>query len=66
MNIIPDNDAERIAALRRYQILDTPPEGVFHHVAHLAAEIFGVPISLISLIDAEQVSSRFDIHEMRY
>jgi len=55
INIIPDNDKERIAALKRYKILDTPPEGTFDNVARLATQIFKVPISLISLVDAENV-----------
>lgn len=55
INIIPDNDEERVAALRRYKICGTPPEGAFDNVARLATQIFKVPISLISLVDAENV-----------
>jgi len=55
INIIPDNDQERVEALKRYKILDTPPEGAFDNVASLATQIFKVPISLVSLVDAEQV-----------
>jgi signal transduction histidine kinase len=54
-NIIPDNDNERIKALKRYKIVDTPPENAFDNIARLATQIFNVPISLISLVDAEQV-----------
>jgi len=61
MNIIPDNDEQRIEALRRYQILDTPPEGAFDNVARLATQIFKVPISLISLVDADQVYFKANI-----
>ena len=53
--IIPENDADRIEALKRYRIIDTPPENAFDHIAQLAAQIFNVPISLVSLVDAEQV-----------
>jgi PAS domain S-box-containing protein len=55
INIIPENDEARITALKRYKILDTPPEGAFDNVARLATQIFKVPISLISLVDAENV-----------
>ena len=55
INIIPDNDQERVEALKRYKILDTPPEDAFDNVASLATQIFKVPISLVSLVDAEQV-----------
>ncbi|MES3016405.1 MAG: ATP-binding protein [Bacteroidota bacterium] len=61
MNIIPDNDAERINALRRYQILDTPPENAFDNVARLCTQIFNVPISLISLVDREEVYFKANI-----
>ncbi|WP_082458766.1 ATP-binding protein [Pedobacter sp. Leaf216] len=54
-NIIPDNDVERVEALKRYKIINTPPEHCFDHIAGLATQIFNVPVSLISLVDAEQV-----------
>jgi PAS domain S-box-containing protein len=41
----------RIAALHRYQILDTSPEDEFDKIARLAAYICQVPISLISFVD---------------
>jgi PAS domain S-box-containing protein len=44
-------EARRLAALRRYQILDTPPEAEFDDIVKLAAQICDAPISLISLID---------------
>lgn len=61
VNIIPENDQERIAVLRRYKILDTPPERAFDNVAQLAARIFHVPIALISLVDAEKVFFKANI-----
>jgi diguanylate cyclase (GGDEF)-like protein len=45
------NEAERLAALRRYEILDTPPEPAFERIVRLASHVLGAPISLISLID---------------
>lgn len=47
----PDNDAERVAALRSLGILDTPPEQRFNRVTRTAARVFGVPIALITLVD---------------
>lgn len=55
MNIIPENDAERLVALNRYRIMDTPSESSFDNIAKLCTQIFNVPISLISLVDAERV-----------
>ena len=48
---VPDNEQQRIAALKRYAILDTPPEEVFDRITRLAAAFLDVPITLISLVD---------------
>ena len=53
--IVPKNDDARIAALYRYEILDTPPEGAFEKIATLAQSIFNVPIALVALVDKERV-----------
>ncbi len=45
------NEAERLAALHRYKILDTPPEVAFDRITKLAARLFDMPIALISLLD---------------
>jgi PAS domain S-box-containing protein len=42
---------ERLAALRSYQILDTPPEPEFDDAVSLVKTICGVPIALVSLVD---------------
>jgi len=47
----PDNEAERLRALEDYRILDTLPEQAYDDIAKIAAQICGVPISLVSLID---------------
>jgi hypothetical protein len=59
--IIPDNDVQRIAALKRYDIVDTPPEASFNKIAELAIKIFKVPIALIALVDAERVYFKANI-----
>ncbi|MGB3199918.1 MAG: PAS domain S-box protein [Nodosilinea sp.] len=48
---VPANEPERLAALHRYKILDTPSEVAFDRITELAARLFGVPIALISLVD---------------
>jgi signal transduction histidine kinase len=51
---IPVNENIRLADLYQYNILDTPAEEEFDHLVKLASHICSVPISLISLIDAER------------
>lgn len=43
-------EQRRLAALRRYDALDTPPEEGFDQITTLAAEVFGVPIALVNLV----------------
>src|SRR5580658_8065012 len=50
----PD-ESRRLAVLYAHQILDTPHEDAFDAFVRVAAAICGVPISLISLIDADRV-----------
>lgn len=51
----PVNEAKRIEALERYNILDTPPDGSFDRITKLASTIFEVPIAIISLVDTERI-----------
>ena len=51
----PVTEGERLAALRRYEILDTPPDGAFDRITALAAELLSVPIAIISLVDADRI-----------
>lgn len=48
------DEGERLAALREYDILDTPPEAAFDRITALAAELFGAPIAAVSLIDDDR------------
>src|SRR3712207_4182799 len=48
------DEEERLAALRRYRILDTPPEPDFDDLVRLAAQVCQTPVALISLIDEQR------------
>ncbi len=48
------DEAARLAALRRYRILDTEPERAFDDLTLLASHVCGTPIALITLIDADR------------
>ena len=48
---IPDNEPERLAALKGFEILDTPPEEAFDRITRTVAAFLDVPIALVSLVD---------------
>lgn len=49
------DEAKRLAAVRRYDILDTPPDGAFDRITALAARRFGVPIAIVSIVDEDRI-----------
>ncbi len=51
---IPVNEEQRLAALRALNILDTPPEERFDRITRLAQRLLGVPIVIVSLVDADR------------
>jgi two-component sensor histidine kinase len=51
----PDHEARRLAAVRRYDILDTPPDGSFDRITAIAADLFDVPIAIVSLVDHDRI-----------
>lgn len=50
----PAFEPERLAELHGLNVLDTPPEKRFDRLAALAADIFYVPIALVSLVDDDR------------
>jgi GAF domain-containing protein len=47
----PQSETDRLATLRSYRVLDTPPEPAFDDLVQLAAHTCQTPVALISLID---------------
>lgn len=54
-SIIPQNERQRMAAVKRYDILDTPPDGAFDRITAIAARRFGTPIAIISIVDNDRI-----------
>jgi GAF domain-containing protein len=50
----PVDESERLVALRRAELLDTPPEEVFDRLTQLASELLHVPVAVVSLVDADR------------
>jgi signal transduction histidine kinase/CheY-like chemotaxis protein len=48
------NEEQRLAALRSYNILDSAPESEYDDLVALAAQFCGVPIALLSFVDASR------------
>ncbi|WP_199333483.1 response regulator [Oculatella sp. FACHB-28] len=51
---LPENEALRLQALNRCEVLDTPPEAAFDDLTRLAAQICQTPVALVSLVDAKR------------
>lgn len=51
---LPLDEAHRLARLKALAVLDTEPEPVFDALTRLASEVCGVPIALVSLVDADR------------
>jgi sigma-B regulation protein RsbU (phosphoserine phosphatase) len=54
-SLIPANEPDRLRAVRRYDILDTPPDGAFDRIAALAARIFEVPVATVTIVDEDRI-----------
>lgn len=48
-------ERQRLEILRRFDILDTPPEREFDDLVALAADLCDTPVSLMTLVDSDRV-----------
>jgi hypothetical protein len=51
---VADEEA-RLAALHRYDLLDTPPEGAFDRITTLAGRALHMPVSTVSIVDRDRI-----------
>ncbi|MGB5418109.1 sensor histidine kinase [Algibacter sp.] len=60
---LPNNETQRLEAVKQYNLLDTLPEADFDNITTLVAKICKVPISLITLLDSDRnfLKSHFGI-----
>ncbi|MFD3534153.1 PP2C family protein-serine/threonine phosphatase [Streptomyces sp. NPDC058664] len=49
------DETARLEAVRRYDILDTPPDGAFDRVAAMAARLFKVPVASVTIVDEDRI-----------
>lgn len=50
----PENEHDRLEALRRYDILDTPSEEIFDRIGRLARLVAETPMAFVTFIDAHR------------
>ncbi len=50
-----EREQDRLRALARYEILDTPPDGAFDRITQLLAQLLDVPIAVVSLVDRDRI-----------
>ncbi|MCP3975653.1 MAG: GAF domain-containing sensor histidine kinase [bacterium] len=52
---LPPDEAQRLAELKNYEILDTVAEATYDAITYLASQICDVPIALISIVDEDRL-----------
>src|SRR6266496_697915 len=52
---LPENEAARLATLKSFKILNTPPEQAFDDLTRLTSYICGTPIALIGFMDSDRL-----------
>ena len=50
-----DAETKRVETLRKYDILDTPPDGTYDRIVKLVAKLLNVPIAIVSLVDTDRI-----------
>ena len=63
--VVPEADAQRLAALRASGALDPRAQALFDAASKRAADIFDVPMAMVSLIDADSQQVRGSFGSLR-
>ncbi|HEY0091688.1 MAG TPA: GAF domain-containing protein [Flavobacterium sp.] len=50
-----NNETLRLEDLYKYEILDSPADGAYDELTSLAAEVFNVPVAIITLVDSDRI-----------
>lgn len=53
-NLVPENEKDRLKAIKEYNILNTPREREFDRLTEIASIIFQVPYSIIAIISEDK------------
>jgi adenylate cyclase len=53
-----DQEAERVAVLRGYAILESAPEHAYDEIAELAAQVCNCPAAVINFVDDTSIWSK--------
>jgi len=48
-------EERRLEAVRRYDVLDTPPDGAFDRITAIAARTLRVPVAIVSIVDHDRI-----------
>lgn len=51
---LPENEADRLSALRSFEIVGSAPDPGFDAICRAAKHLFGVPVALVSLVEEDQ------------
>ena len=52
---VPDDEPQRLRAVRTYEVLDTEPELEFDALTRVAAHAFATPIALVAIMDSDRL-----------
>jgi GAF domain-containing protein len=52
---LDQQERERLAAVRRYQLIDQPIEEAYQRIAYVAGALFDTPIATVSLVEEDRV-----------